>query len=113
MVNADRIHPEWQNLQVGDKVHLCLDESGPPPYIVAQIHPDEIIVLGHQEDGEWVELYQFVITPQGDGSSRLILRTRTMMTGGFWDIIYPGVFVMEQGMLHGIKGRAENLAQAR
>src|SRR5512135_889674 len=23
MVNADRIHSEWQNLQVGDKVHMC------------------------------------------------------------------------------------------
>jgi hypothetical protein len=70
------------------------------------------MVLGHQENDEWVDLYQFVITPQADGSSRLILRTRTMMTGGIWDIIHPGVFIMERGMLHGIKARAEALAQA-
>jgi hypothetical protein len=34
-----------------------------------------------------------------------------MMTGGFWDVIHPGVFIMEYGMLHGIKARAEKLVQ--
>ena len=112
MTNADRIHPEWQNLQVGGQVRMCAGEAGPPPYAVAQIHPDQAIVLGHQENGEWVDLYQFVILPQADGSSRLILRTRTMMAGGLWDLIHPGVFIMERGMLQGIKERAEALAQA-
>ncbi len=65
MTNADRIHPEWQNLQVGDKVRMCPGEAGPPPYVVAQIHPDQAIVLGHQENGEWVDLYQFVIHTTG------------------------------------------------
>jgi hypothetical protein len=40
----------------------------------------------------------------------LILRTRTKMTGGIWSIIHPGVFVMERGMLLGIKDRAEAIA---
>ena len=111
MVNADRIHPEWQNRQVGDAVRMCPGDGGPPPYIVAQLHPDRAMVLGHQENGEWVDLYQFVIVPQTDGSSRLILRTRTMMAGGLWDLIYPGVFLMERGMLGGIKARAEERAE--
>ncbi len=110
MVNADRIHPEWQDLQVGDEVHMCPNEPAPPPYIVAQIHPNQAIVMGHQEDGKWVDLYQFVIVPQPDGSSRLVLRTRTMMVGGIWTIIHPGTFIMERGMLYGIKERAERLA---
>ena len=113
MTNADRIHPEWQDRQVGDKVRMCPGDFGPPPYEVAQIHPDQAIVLGHQENGEWVDLYQFVITSQADGSSRLLLRTRTMMAGGLWDLIHPGVFIMERGMLQGIKARAEALAQTR
>jgi hypothetical protein len=33
-----------------------------------------------------------------------------MMVCGLWDIIHPGVFVMERGMLRGIKARAENAA---
>jgi hypothetical protein len=110
MVNADRIHPEWQNLQVGDEVKMCRNEPAPPPYIVAQIHPNQAIVLGHQDNGAWVDLWQFVLVPQADGATRLILRTRTMMTGGFWDAIQPGVFVMEYGTLHGIKARAEKAA---
>jgi hypothetical protein len=110
MVNADRIHPEWQNLKVGDEVRMCPNEPAPPPYIVAQIFPDRAIVMGHQENGEWVDLYQFVILPQADGSSRLILRTRTMTVGGFWTVFHPGFFIMERGMLLGIKERAEALA---
>jgi hypothetical protein len=111
MVNADRIHEEWQNLKVGDQVKMCNNEPAPPPYIVAQTHPNQAIVLGHQENGKWVDLWQFILIQQANGSTRLILRTRTMMTGGFWDIIHPGVFIMEYGMLHGIKERAEELAQ--
>ncbi len=111
MVNADRIHDEWQNLKVGDQVYLCPGESGPPPYVVAQIYPNQAIVLGHKDNGEWVDLYQFVIVPQANGSSRLILRTRTMMVGGIWNIVHPIAFVMERGMLYGLKQRAERLAQ--
>ena len=112
MVNADRIHEEWQQLKVGDEVHMCPDEPAPPPYLVAQIHPDQAIVLGHQENGEWVDIYQFIIVPQADGTSRLILRTRTMMTGGFWAVIHPGIFVMERGLLYGVKARAEQQMQS-
>ena len=105
--NAETIHPEWQNLKVGDQVKMCPGESGPPPYEVAQIVPNQALVLGHRENGEWVDLWQFVVEPQANGDSRLILRTRTMATGGFWDIIHPGIFIMERGMLLGIKERAE------
>lgn len=106
ITNADRIHPEWQDLKVGDPVEMC-PNGMPPAYEVAQIHPNQAIVMGHRENGEWVDLWQFVILPQADGSSRLILRTRTMMVGGIWTVIHPGVFVMEYGLLHGIQARAE------
>jgi hypothetical protein len=106
LVNADRIHDEWQNLEVGDKVEMC-PSGTPPAYIVAEIIPNEALVMGHQENGEWVDLWQFILVPQADQTTRLILRTRTMMTGGFWDIIHPGVFIMERGLLLGVKERAE------
>lgn len=106
-VNADRIHDEWQNLEVGDEVKMCPNDPAPPPYIVAQIIPNEALVLGHQENGKWVDLWQFILVPQADLSTLLILRTRTMMVGGFWDIIHPGVFIMERGLLLGVKERAE------
>ena len=105
-INADRIHPEWQNLKVGDLVKMCPD-SGPPPYQVALIEPYKVIAMGHQEDGKWVDLWQFVLRPQSDSTTRLILRTRSMLTGGIWSVLHPGIFVMERGMLLGIKKRAE------
>ena len=105
--NADRIHPEWQDLKVGDLVKMCPDETAPPAYIVAEIHPGYAIVMGHKEAGEWVDLYQFVLLPQADGTTRLVLRTRTMMDGGFWTLIHPGVFLMERGLLTGVKTRVE------
>lgn len=107
ITNADRIHDEWQDLMVGDEIKMCPNEPAPPPYLVAQIEPNRALVLGHKENGEWVDLWQFVLVPQMDGSTRLILRTRTMMTGGFWDIIHPGVFFMERGLLLGVKERIE------
>ena len=110
LVNADRIHEEWEDLKVGDEMKMCPNEPAPPPYIIAQIVPNEAIVMGHQENGEWVDVWQFIIVPQKDGTSRLITRTRTMATGGFWTIIHPGIFMMERGMLLGIKDRAEMLA---
>jgi hypothetical protein len=109
-VNADRIRPEWQNLYPGDVVRMCPEGFGPPPFTVALVGPLYTIAMGHQDNGAWTDLWQFVIEPQPDGASRLILRTRTNMTGGIWSFIHPVVFIMERGMLLGIKDRAEAMA---
>ncbi len=108
LVNAETIHPEWQNLKVSDEVKMCPNEPGPPPYLVAALEPDRAMILGHKNpQGVWEETWAFVITPQRDNSSRLVARDRTMAVGGFWEVIHPGVFIMERGMLLGIKERAE------
>lgn len=107
MADEKSIHAEWQDVQVGDLVKMCANREMPVPYTVAQVWPNEALVLGHQENGEWVDLWQFVIRPVDENSSRLVLRTRTQMVGGFWTVIHPGVFVMERGMLRGIKARVE------
>ncbi len=57
LVNADRIHSEWQDLKVGDEVKMCPKQPGPPPYTVAMIKPDQAVVLGHQENGKWVDIW--------------------------------------------------------
>lgn len=56
--NADRIHAEWQNLQIGDPVRMCPGTSGPPPYEVAMLEPERAVILGHKEDGDWIEVWQ-------------------------------------------------------
>ena len=112
LVNAERIHPEWQNLKVGDPVKMCPGTSGPPPYEVAILEPGRAMVLGHRANGAWIEVWQFILLPQKDGSARLIVRSRNAAQGWFWDVIRPGEFIMARGMMLGIKERAEGMGPA-
>ena len=113
LINADRIHEEWQGLKVGDRVKMCPGDWGPPAYEVALLDLDHAVVLGHQENGQWSDVWQFILVPQMDGTTRLIARGRDTKTGTIWDLIRPGQFIMERGMLLGIKERAEGIAQTR
>lgn len=105
--NADRIHEEWQDLHVGDKVLMCKNDM-PPGYEVAKIEPNRAIVMGHQTDGIWSDVWQFILVPQNDGTTRLLLRSRDAKEGWMWDVIRPGEFVMMSRMMLTIKQRAEN-----
>ena len=111
LINADRIHEEWQGLKVGDQVKMCPGDIGPPPYEVAIMEPNSVIVIGHYENGEWSDTWHFVLIPNTDGTTRLVLRSRDAKVGWFWDVLRPGEFIMVRGMLLGIKERAEQLAQ--
>ena len=51
---------------------MCPSEPVPPPYTVAQIYPDDVLVPGHQDNGARVSLWQFILVPQTDGSTRLV-----------------------------------------
>ena len=112
LINADRIHEEWQNLKVGDPMKMCPGTFGPPPYEIAIIEPNQAIAMGHKENGDWIEAWQFNLVPQDDGTTRLVIRSRSAAQGWFWDIIRPGEFIMMRGMMLGIKERAEQLAEA-
>jgi hypothetical protein len=107
MAKDETIRPEWQTLQEGDLMKMCAGDFAPPPYIVAQIIPDQAVVFGHKEEDKWVELWAFVLIPQPDGSTRLITRTRSTMVGGMWEVFNRVAFVMERKMLLTIKNLAE------
>ncbi len=104
--NADRIHEEWQGLKVGDKVLMCKNDM-PPGYEVAKIEPNRAIVMGHQTDGTWTDVWQFLLIPQADGTTRFVVRSRNSLDGWFWDAIRPGEFIMMRRMMLTIKERAE------
>lgn len=108
LINADRIHEEWQNLKVGDPMKMCPGTSGPPPYEIAILEPSQAIVMGHKDKGTWVEVWQFNLVPQDDGTTRLVIRSRSSAEGWLWDVIRPGEFVMMRGMMLGIKERTES-----
>jgi hypothetical protein len=111
LINADRIHEEWQDLKVGDQMKMCPGTSGPPPYEIAILEPNHAIVMGHKEGGRWVEVWQFSLVPQEDGTIRLVIRSRNAAEGWLWDVIRPGEFIMMRGMMLGIRERAEALAK--
>jgi hypothetical protein len=109
LINADHVHEEWQDLKVGDPMKMCPGTSGPPPYEIAIIEPNHAIVMGHKDKGTWVEVWQFNLVPQEDGTTRLVIRSRNSAQGLLWDVIRPGEFVMMRGMMLGIKQRAEGV----
>ena len=114
--NADRIHPEWQHLAVGDVIRLVprgwmgLREGIALP--VVQLIPGESIVLRMQPpqvpvDGVW----SFHVVPHWEDRCRLLVRTRARMRvpgealGA--EAAGPVMALLTRGMLLGIKRRAE------
>lgn len=117
IVNAKVVVPAWQQVQPGDLVKLAPRPDAPPAYVVAAVEPGRALVLGHRvglsQDpaSPWSDTWQFVIVPVDAHSSRLIVRTRSVAGTPLLNrALEPGVFVMEQRMLRGIKARAEGLA---
>jgi hypothetical protein len=122
MHNADRINPQWQSRQVGDTVWLARKDRyhGTARTLVAMYEPGHALVLvsptdyeklvhtGPPIDGAWT----FILEPDGEHSSRLIMRSRGRSTGILkrafdYFVFDPAHFIMERGMMLGIKRRAE------
>ena len=98
MVNADRIHPEWQRREVGEKVYLHPANG----LEVTLFEPNRVLALR-----DWGA---FVVQPLGERRTRLLARNRRKR--GLARAAYSGLlelphFLMERKMLLGIKERAE------
>jgi len=121
--NADRIHPEWQDLQVGDVVAFTPDgypggRRGPR---VVGMESGRHLVLDLSPGaapGTVTGTWQFVLRDAGDAGTRLLLRTRSgpgrpvgLRLMDF--LLRPGYLVMDRAMLVGIKERAEGGARRR
>ena len=112
MHSADRIVPEWQQLDVGDVLRNKEGELG----MRVEILEPERVLSSRSEAGDWV--WTFVLEPR-NGSTRLISRNRISMGGAAAGqrlgmlLMEPGSLVMERKMLLGIKQRAERLARER
>lgn len=122
--NADRIVPEWQQLDVGDQIRTAPAAAGPEAgFTVVAIDPfrsivtavgDPTQVLADAEagalpqGGTWV----FVLRPIDDHRTRLIVRLRArfgLPKAAEWiavRLLEPVHFVMERKQLHGIRQRA-------
>lgn len=128
MHNADRILPEFQNLQVGDKVPLSPDGFGVP---VAILDPGNALVLfgdtrldpsaiPTMKSGDYFACsWGWYLEDFGPNATRLIERWRadwndTIAQNLFMRVfLEPGAFLMERKMLLGIKERAERHYRAK
>jgi hypothetical protein len=115
--NADRIHPEWQRRALGDTIFATQPDFlggrfGALGWRVNVLEPERVIGLE-----KWGT---FVLQPDGN-RTRLIVRTRGAgePSGAAFllaplnvFVFEPMHFIMERGMLRGIRDRAERVSQA-
>jgi hypothetical protein len=121
--SADRIVPELQHLAVGDTIRLS--PGGGP--MVAVLNAGRALVLHDVMDPRTARsipsgthagwalhwTWTFALRPLPDGATRLLVRTRASYRPRFLLaptvllLLEPAHFVMERGMLLGLKRRAE------
>jgi hypothetical protein len=123
MRNADSIHPEWQSRTQWENLYLAKKErfNGEGRLVVARFEPGRTMVLVTPNDAEALRhggraqefVWSFTLEPIDERTTRLICHSNGGGRGGwtskvaerlFWE---PAHFVMERGMMVGIKERAE------
>jgi len=105
MHSADRVLPEFQHPEIGDGFGY-----GPNRMRYAIVEPERVLAT-RSTDGNWV--WSFILD-EHEEKTRLISRNRFRLPKVKDRIgmipMEPGSLVMERKMLHGIKQRAERLA---
>lgn len=123
VTNADRIHPEWQDLQVGDIIAFMPEgypggRSGPRVVDIESCRHLVLDLSPGAPPGTVTGTWQFVLQDAGGAGTRLLLRTRSG-PGRPWGlrlmdfVLRPGYLVMDRAMLLGIKKRAGRDAQRK
>jgi len=109
--NADAIHPEWQDLHVGDTIWLARRYGEAASQVVAAVKSGAHLVLMSADDFNRVQrgekasgAWSFHLREDA-GWTRLLVRGSGGAVGhAAFDIPH---FVMEQKMMRGIRNRAE------
>jgi hypothetical protein len=123
--SADRIVPEWQNLEVGQQLNVSPD--GQRWMTVAMVEPNRALVLrataelpsGRSFDPRSAHLphayldgiWGFYLQPAPGGKTRLISRTHgrnhPQLLGGAFSLLLgePSHFIMQTRQFHGLRTR--------
>jgi hypothetical protein len=109
--SSDQIVPAWQDVTVGDAVHLAPEVA----LSVAEVDPPRALVLsGGVPMGETAPPYDFswsFVLDGQDSATRLIVRERYAYTRAWAPLLVEPVavisFLMSQKMLRSIRDRAE------
>lgn len=118
--NADRIHPEWQHLEVGDLVRFAprgwLGVREGVTLTVADVIDGEAIVLHAVRPAlPWETVWSFHLLPRWDDRCRLLVRTRVALRHPgevlLAELAGPVTALMTRGMLRGIRQRAQHAVE--
>ena len=117
--NADRIHPEWQHVVVGDTVRLAprgwLGLRHGLTLNVEQVVDESTLVLRGTRPGmPWETVWSFHLLPRWQDRCRFLVRTRTGLRHpgevlGV-ELAGPVTALLTRGLLLGIKHRVADVA---
>jgi hypothetical protein len=119
--DADRVHPEWQQLSVGDVVRLAPEGwMGLPDGValtVSEIVPEKYLVLNAaRPELRWNAVWSFHLQPHWEDRVRLLTRARISLRhpGEVFamELVRPLIALSTRGLLLGIKHRVERLPGA-
>jgi hypothetical protein len=113
--NADEIHPEWQHLAVGELVRTYrpIPRFEPLGWVVAMAEPESALVV-HEPARAGVINSSWALALESVGErtrllSRWRFRRRTVGHEFFKRLVFdPAHFIMETGVLRGLKRRVEH-----
>ncbi|UTT71440.1 SRPBCC family protein [Arthrobacter sp. DNA4] len=110
--SADRIHPEWQDIKAGDRFHLAPDPSADLEVGAVDLGSSFVLRVPPGSPGPFDFSWAFVLRPQPDGTTRLLVRERYAYRRWWTLLMVEAVeiasFVMSRRMLQGIRDRAES-----
>jgi hypothetical protein len=109
--------PEWQTLEVGDVGRLGRADRFPDATLeVADFDPEASLVLQTPDDRPWW-VWAFVLEPIDEVTTRLLVRSRVrlpenpVIRAASLAVLDPVSSLMTDGMLRGIRRRAERLVR--
>lgn len=101
--NADAVHLEWQDLDVGDFVHPFPPERGLPSWRVRELVPGRLLVVALDDD-TWS--WGTELRDLGVGRTRVVTRMRGQRTA-LSAVLDPADLVVFPRVLVGLEQRAE------
>ncbi len=112
---TDQIVPAYQNVQTGDFWRFTPEDfvlnPGPGLYVQQLVENEAVLLCFGMEDKAeepCIDTWQFVLQPQADGSTRLLLRSNMQMKPVLpIKLTYFAQFIMERKMLLTLRSRAE------
>lgn len=115
--DVDEIHPEWQDLEVGDimRTNREIQTGHPIGWQVAVVIPNRAVVV--RSKSLPVGTYAYVLASVDGETTRLISRDRAIWQ--WWEtpfrllIFEPLHTYMQTGVLRGIKQRADGMSHAQ